>query len=126
MLKSVGEQELELLSFLAEREPMSVRDVADAFGAERSLARTTILTMMERLRKKGYLKRHKKQGKYYYNTVVEQPTLLRGLVGNFIKNTLGGSVSPFAAYLADTKDITVEEISQLRSVLDNLEKEGKD
>jgi predicted transcriptional regulator len=126
MLKSVGEQELELLSFLAERPPMSVKEVADVFGAERKLARTTILTMMERLRKKGYLKRQKKTGKFYYSTVVEQPALLRGLVGNFVKNTLGGSVSPFAAYLADSKHITAEEIGHLRAVLDNLEKEAKD
>jgi hypothetical protein len=35
-------------------------------------------------------------------------------------------VSPFAAYLADSKDITAEEIGHLRAVLDNLEKEVKD
>src|SRR5207249_331104 len=56
---SLGDQELEVLRFVAEHAPISVGEVAERFGEPRGLARTTILTVMERLRKKGFLTRSK-------------------------------------------------------------------
>ena len=55
--KTIGDQELALLQYLGENEPASVGEVAAGFGEARGLARSTVLTMMERLRTKGYLQR---------------------------------------------------------------------
>ena len=54
---SIGEQELELLKHVADSGGATVVEVAEVFGTERGLARSTVLTMMERLRKKGQLVR---------------------------------------------------------------------
>ena len=58
---TLGDQELEVLRFVAEQCPISVGEVARQFGVPRGLARTTILTVMERLRKKGFLTRSKNE-----------------------------------------------------------------
>jgi predicted transcriptional regulator len=50
--KRPGDQELALLTWLAERPAITVGEVAEQYGAARGLARSTVLTMMERLRKK--------------------------------------------------------------------------
>ena len=59
---SIGDQELALLQHIAECHTASVGEVAASFGEPRGLARSTVLTMMERLRAKGYLKRRQMQG----------------------------------------------------------------
>lgn len=59
---TIGEQELALLHYIAEHEPASVGDVASGFGEPRALARSAVLTMMERLHSKGYLKRQQHGG----------------------------------------------------------------
>lgn len=116
--------ELEVMRFIAENEPISVRDAADKFGEERGLARTTILTVMERLRKKGFLKRSLQDGIYVYASAVAQEKLMRGIVEDFVEKTLGGSVAPFVAYLTDAKGLSAQEIADLKALVEGME-EGK-
>ncbi len=62
--KPVGDQELALLHFIAGRGPTSVAQAVEGFGQPRALARSTVLTMMERLRRKGHLTRRPSEGIY--------------------------------------------------------------
>ena len=70
--KTIGDQELALLQYIAEQGDASVGEVAAAFGESRGLARSTVLTMMERLRAKAYLKRKQVEGVYRYSTTARQ------------------------------------------------------
>src|ERR1051326_7074277 len=114
----IGDQEMEMLRFVADHAPITVRDVAVQFGEPRGLARTTVLTVMERLREKGYLARTRQGGVYRYAPRVEKAEVLQGLVRDFVERSLGGSVSPFFAYLAKEKDLSEEEIAELRRLLE--------
>ena len=119
----LGDQELEVLTYIAGNAPITAREVAEQFGTERGLARTTILTVIERLRKKGYLARSRKDGIFRYTPQVPQTELMQGLVGQFIERTLGGSVSPVVAYLAKTRDVSAQELDELQSLVDELKAE---
>src|SRR5579883_1174964 len=107
---SLGELELEALRFLSERGPLSVGEVAAQFGEPRGLARTTILTVMERLRHKGYLARRQSKGVYRYAPQTGQAELMRDLVRDFVEKTLAGSLTPLVAYLAEKETLSEEEI----------------
>lgn len=119
--EKLGEAELEVLRFVSDREPVTVRDTAEHFAEARGLARTTVLTMMERLRKKGFLTREPGAGGFEYRSAQAKSKVLRGLVGDFVERTLGGSLSPFVAYLAERRNATPEELAELRKLVDELE-----
>src|SRR5262245_42286078 len=85
---SMGTQELALLRFIAERGPITAGDVAETFGAERQLSRTTCLTMMERLRAKRRLGRRKAGGVYVYFSRETAGELLEGMVRQFVERSL--------------------------------------
>src|SRR5215472_14666611 len=119
----IGDQEMEMLRFVADHAPISVRGVVIEFGEPRGLARTTVLTVMERLREKGYLTRAKHGGVFRYTPAVPRAELLRRLVQNFIEKTLGGSLSPFSLYLAQARNITDEELAELKQAVRTLEAE---
>jgi predicted transcriptional regulator len=123
----LGEQELEVLRFIAARAPAPARDVIEHFGQERGLARTTVLTVMERLRQKGYLARRRRAGVFHYTPRVPQEELLQRLVSDFVEGTLGGSVSPVVAYLARTRRITDAELADLERLAGEIkaEREGR-
>jgi predicted transcriptional regulator len=120
MKKPVGEQELSVLRYVAEHGPATVGEVAERFGEPQGLARSTILTVMERLRLKGYLTRRKVEGVFQYASPVPASELLRDVVGDFVQRTLSGSLSPFAAYLSEADDVTDEELEQLQDVVARL------
>jgi predicted transcriptional regulator len=120
---SLGDQELALLRYIADHGSISVREVTANYGEPRGLARTTVMTMMERLREKGFLARTHDNGVYRYTATVAQTRVLHNLVQEFVEKTLGGSVSPFVAYLAETRKLTAAEIADLRHLVGEIEGE---
>ena len=119
-MKTVGDQELALLRDVAETGPSTVGEVVERFGEPRGLARSTVLTMMERLRQKGHLEREQVAGVYRYSLLVSEGDLLRGAVQTFVEKTLAGSVSPFVAYLTETGEVSDDELAQLEDLVARL------
>ena len=119
--ESLGKAELELLQMVGRLQPVSVRTLVEQLAPTTGLARTTVLTMLERLRKKKYLSRKKIEGTNHYYPRVSITNLLRRLVGDFVQQTLGGSVSPFVAYLQESRAIDPVELAKLKSMVQELE-----
>ena len=117
---SIGEQELALLRHIADCGSVTVGEAAEAFGAPRGLARSTVLTMMERLRAKGHLGRRMIEGVYRYRTRASSADLLKGAVQRFVERNLDGSVSPFLAYLSEAGRLTDEELQELEQIVTKL------
>ena len=122
---SLGEQEMEILKYVDAHSPISVREVAQHFEIEKKLARTTILTVMERLRKKGFLSRSQSNGVFEYTSKIETETLLTNRISDFVEKTLGGSVGPLFNYFISSSNLTAKEIVQLKEMASKLEKEDK-
>jgi predicted transcriptional regulator len=122
----VGKTELEVLRYIADHHPISVGQLADHVAATSGQARTTVLTTMERLRRKGYLRRKKIQGVYRYWPKMAKDELLRELVGTFVETALGGSVAPFVAFLAQSGPLSDAELATLRRLVQDLESKRKE
>lgn len=120
MKRPLGELEMDVLHYVTDHAPITVREVAQQFGQERGLARTTILTVMENLRAKGYLIRRKDGRAFEYVPEAEKKDLLSGLVQRFVEKTLQGSVSPVVAYLANAGTLSEEEVAELSRLVDDL------
>jgi predicted transcriptional regulator len=116
----LGDQELAVLRFVGDRQPVSLREVADEFGEPNNLARTTVHTMLERLRKKRFLARSKKSGVFLYKLAGEQEDVMNRLVESFVERTLGGSVGAFVAYLAQSKRLQPDEVEALGKLVDDM------
>lgn len=116
----LGDQELDVLRFITDHAPVTARTVADGYGQERGLAKTTVLTVVERLYKKGYLSRKRRDGIFHYTPRVPQNEVLRELVSQFVQKTLAGSVSPVVAYLAHGHPLTDQDVEELQRLVEEL------
>ena len=117
---SVGEQELALLRHIADRGAVTVGEAVDEFGTSHGLARSTVLTMMERLRRKGHLSRRLHDGIFRYRARKSSAELLKGVVRRFVERNLGGSVSPLLAYLSESGEISDSELRELEQIVARL------
>ncbi|HEV3298154.1 MAG TPA: BlaI/MecI/CopY family transcriptional regulator [Planctomycetaceae bacterium] len=117
----LGHLELSVLLYIADRHPITVREVAAHFAETSGQARTTLLTVMEHLRAKGYLKRRKSVGAHRYTATLSKADLLQQLVGNFVDDVLAGSVSPFVAYLSRSAQLSADEIRKLEILVKRIE-----
>ena len=121
----LGHLELDVLQYVSDHHPISVRDVAAHFAETSGQARTTVLTVMERLRAKGHLARRKHAGRHHYTPTVPKAELLNRMVGDFVDEVLGGSVSPFVAYLSQSPLLSAEEVRKLEQMLRRIESREK-
>ncbi len=121
----VGAQELALLRYVAQHGPLTVGEAAERFGEPRELARSTVLTMMERLREKGHLNRKRVDGVFQYASPLPHDALMADVVGEFVETALDGSVTPFVAYLADNAEVSDAELAQLEELVARLQSKRK-
>jgi predicted transcriptional regulator len=120
--ETLGHLELDILQYVSGHHPVTVREVATYFAETSGQARTTVLTVMERLRKKGYLTRRKTMGVHHYAPMVPKAELMQRLVTDFVERVLGGSVSPFVAYLAQSSLLNGNEARKLEQLLERIER----
>jgi predicted transcriptional regulator len=123
---TIGDQELALLHHVDECGAASVGELAASFGEPRGLARSTVLTMMERLRGKGYLKRRQVKGMYRYSTATGPAEAMRSAVGSFVEKTLSGSVSPFVAWMSERGEVSDDELAELKALVNQLQSRRKE
>lgn len=101
-------------------EPSTVRDVAQELNVTRPLAYTTVMTVMDRLHRKGVLRREKAGHIWHYSTV-HTPGEHAAAV---IREVLDGAQDRRAALailVAGLDDATRRE---LRAVLDSFDDDG--
>ena len=117
---------MEILQYINDHHPIAVGEVARHFSRTRGHVRTTVLNVMARLSQKGYLTRRKAGGIYRYSPRFPKGQLLRSLVRDFVHRTLGGSLSPFVAYLAQDADLSAAEVEELKELARELKpREGR-
>jgi predicted transcriptional regulator len=110
----IGRAQLDVLRYIQDHAPATVRQVAEHLAETRGLTRTTALNVMERLREKGYLVREQAEGCYHYSPAQPKSQLLRDLVRDFVDQALGGSLEPFVAYLAEEVQLSDQEFERLQ------------
>jgi predicted transcriptional regulator len=121
----IGRAELRVLEYVADHHPIPVAEVAKHFAQTAQLARTTILTVMEQLRRKGFLTRRKIGGIYHYAPKTSKSEILQAVVSDFVEGALGGSVSPFVAYLLERAELTDAQLQELRKLVRELDQKRK-
>ena len=107
--------------YVGQQGDASVGEVASGFGETQGLARSTVLTMMERLRAKGYLKRRHAGGVYRYSATAGEDDVVQGAVGAFVEKTLRGSVRPFVAWMSKRGEVSDEELAELEALVARLQ-----
>ena len=120
----VGRAEMDILRWIADNAPATVRQTADHLAETKGQTRTTALNVMERLREKGYLVREQNDGVYQYSPAQPKASLFEGLVRDFVDEALGGSLQPFVAYLArEPRQVSDSDLQELKKLVESLEAE---
>lgn len=91
--------ELECLKALWGMGEGTVRDVREVLVGNRNLAYTTVMTVLERLEKRGGVTRRKNGRSFIYEPKISQDTLRRFAVKELVDAFFGGSEQQLRAFL---------------------------
>ena len=123
---ALSKSELEIAKTVWSLGEASVRQVFEAFSAQRDIDFTTVQTFLRRLEVKGYL-RSKRQGRgLVYRPRVRPDDVIRETINDLINRLFDGQAVPLLHHLIHDRSVRKEDIQQLRQMIDQMEGERHD
>jgi predicted transcriptional regulator len=111
--------ELECLKALWELGEASVKDVRRDLSASKELAYTTVMTLLDRLVRKGAASRRKSGRFFLYSPVLSRESVRKTAVKELVKGLFGGSLDELLAFLAG--ELRRETFAAAQSASDGLD-----
>ena len=90
----LADQELEIMKVVWELGRATVRDVYEVLLKRRKIAYTTVMTMMNVLERKKFLKKRRRDRAYVYQAVRPKDQVTRAMVREFVDRVFSGVRSP--------------------------------
>src|SRR5260221_8257337 len=100
-LAPLSAAQIEIMNLIWSRGEATVTEIWKALSAERSVARTTVLTVMDRLEKKGWLRRRAEGAQHFYSAARTRESTLGKLVDRLVETAFAGSSEELVVALFD-------------------------
>ncbi len=117
-LPALGAQELAIMKVVWRLKDASVRDVYETLRERRSVAYTTVMTMMNTLETKGYLKKYLDGRAFRYRPAVPEQRVVGAMVTEFVERVFDGGAAALLAHLVLERNLSDEERRELRRLID--------
>jgi len=110
-------QELEIMKIVWRSGASTVRGVYEDLLERRKIAYTTVMTMMNILEQKGYLKKTQKDRAYVYQATRPQKQVIRGMVREFVDRVFNGSAEPLLLHLVEDRRLSESDLDEIRRLM---------
>jgi len=113
--------ELAILRVLWDRGPSTVREVHEALRSSQTSGYTTVLKLLQIMTDKGLVVRDESQRAHVYGTKLSEQRTQRQLLGDLVDRAFGGSSAKLVLQALSGRRATIEELRDIRALLDELE-----
>jgi len=100
-----------------ERERATVRDVYESLLERRKIAYTTVMTMMNILEQKKYLRKSAEDRAYIYRPAKPKKQVIQGMVREFVDRVFNGSAEPLLVHLIEDRKLSSKDLDELRRMI---------
>lgn len=100
---------------------LTVAEIWEGVLTERDVSRTTVLNLVDRLEKRGWLTRSKDESVFRYQAAVARATAEKQLANDFVQEFFSGSAMNLVMSLLGSKPVTKSEIRKLQQLLDETD-----
>jgi len=123
-LPTLSEGQLEIMQVIWEKGEITVSEVWETLAARRDVARNTILTLMDRLEKKGWLSRHADGQTHRYIAAVSRQSTLGDVVHRLVETAFAGSADSMMLALLEGRGVSEAEAARIRAMIDKAAKKS--
>lgn len=116
--RTLTPQELSIMKVVWRLGAVTVRDVYEALREQRAIAYTTVMTMMNILEEKGFLKKHRVERAFQYRATRPRQQVVTAMVREFVQRVFDGAAQPLMLHLVKSERLTGEQRGELRKLID--------
>lgn len=114
--------EFDIMKVLWRTGPANVQTVQGGLEG-RTLAYTTVQTMLNVLHRKGRVKRELRDRAYVYRPVFSRQKAVQKAVGEMLDRFFGGSADSLVLNLLETRKLTPEKLARVQKMLEQSREE---
>ena len=120
------ELELEILKILWEESPLPVRDVRARLESQagRKSAHSSVITILNIMFDKGFLKRKKDGKSFLFSPKVKKDRVTGSMTGDLLSRAFNGSLPAMVMNLLETNDVDADELAEIRKLIARKAKEN--
>jgi BlaI family transcriptional regulator, penicillinase repressor len=100
------------------KSPVPAVEVVEDLAPRTNWKPKTVMTLLNRLVKKGLLGFHKQGRAYQYYARVEQADCVKAEGRSFIQRVYGGALKPILVDFLEDADLSPEDVEELKRILD--------
>ena len=100
-----------------EQGPVTVRQVYETMLGQRRVAYTTVMTMMNILEQKGYLKKRRQDRAFVYRPAQPRKRVIGSMVREFVDRVFNGSAEPLLVHLVEDLHLTESDLEEVRRMI---------
>jgi len=120
------ELELAMLKVLWQESPRTVESVRQALAAAgRDLTYSSVITVLNIMVRKKYLRRTKRGRAFEYLPLVDEQGVHRRMLGDLVDRVFDGSAQAVFLELLETSDVDSDELAAIRRLINRKAKELK-
>ena len=120
LMKKLPDAELELMMIIWDAEkPVTRVEIEEKLSEDRDVLPNTILTLLTRLEKRGFLRKVRDGKINYYSALVDKEPYLKEASQGILNRMFKGSLKNFAAALYDGEELSEEDAAELMEFLEN-------
>jgi len=113
----ISEAEWKVMKVLWGRSPLSAMEIYTELAETEDWHPNTVKTLLSRLHKKKALGIEKVKNLYLYRPVVSESDCVRTESESFLHRVFGGSVKPLLMHFMENKQLSSEDMDELRKIL---------
>ncbi|MBU3078209.1 BlaI/MecI/CopY family transcriptional regulator [Sphingomonas quercus] len=118
----ISEGEAVVMEVLWRESPLTAAEVAERVEPERAWSERTVKTMLSRLVAKGALSFDEEGRRYLYRPAVSREDYVGGESRRLVDRLFGGRAAPLVAQLAESGELTSDDIVEIEALLKELRK----
>ena len=119
--RTLTEQELEIMKVVWGLERATVRDVYESLRERRKIAYTTVMTMMNILEAKKYLKKQPQERAYVYQATRPRSEVIKAMVREFVDRVFNGSAEPLLVHLIKDRRLSQKDLEKIARTIEEAE-----
>jgi predicted transcriptional regulator len=111
--KTLTGQELEIMKVIWELQTATVREVYETLLRQRKIAYTTVMTMMNILEEKGYLRKQAGEKAYFYRPSQPKGKVIKAMVQEFVGRVFNGSAQSLLVQLVKDRHLSPKDLEEI-------------
>ena len=118
----ITEAESIVMEALWRRSPLSADEIADEVAEGQGWSVATVKTLINRLLKKRAIKAATQGRRYFYRPVIDRADYVLAESQGLLDRLFAGRLAPLVSHFSQARQLSDEDIAELRRLLDALDK----